>query len=441
MTADVAWAAPTVALCITGSLKMNPDAAPAMARHLVSHVLTPWSADAFVGIEITGTLTESEYMQQFAEVLRPKRMRVYCPTAGCHRHLASWCQLPACQAQKTPPVNRIWGDLRLQHCNTPFKKSPSFELMSRKRQLCYDDVMDYERDRMTASVTHRRAKARHQYQYIAYQRPELWHPSPRRPEEFALLDATGGIWVNGGLCNPACTTCYKGKEKDGAPFATAVRRTREECNAFGTFVSEAKSGAFDKSKMAALPAADASALQRRVAEMGDFGRQTCSAPSDHAAVVPRRWAPAYFASVDLVDAIARNSSFGCSNSFGISSGLCMCGIEGMNQECMLSSWLSYNGVPWSAQPWSGSWVYGAEGEAIIIGGGGGTNVTPPLWTRGRPTALHNAHCEPAPPGSVFKPDHGLHRLGLKSDAGSFHVYRFGQTIPGTWRCNSSSPLW
>ena len=47
----------------------------------------------------------------------------------------------------------------------------------------------------------------------------------------------------------------------------------------------------------------------------------------------------------------------------------------------------------------------------------------------------------APPGSVFKPDHGLHRLGLKSDAGSFHVYRFGQTIPGTWRCNSSSPLW
>lgn len=48
----------SVALCVTGLLsqqKLPANALAAAARHLVSEVAAPWSADVFVAVEIGGS--------------------------------------------------------------------------------------------------------------------------------------------------------------------------------------------------------------------------------------------------------------------------------------------------------------------------------------------------------------------------------------------------
>ena len=88
-----------VAMCLTGALKMNPDAAPAMAMHILSHTIMPWRADVFVVIEIGNTLIESRALRDYAVTTGARSVQVLCAIPGCHEDVQTWCHLPNCTAQ------------------------------------------------------------------------------------------------------------------------------------------------------------------------------------------------------------------------------------------------------------------------------------------------------------------------------------------------------
>eukprot|EP00966_Prymnesium_polylepis_P019438 448116-Prymnesium_polylepis.1 len=203
-------AGPRVAICLTGAMKMNPDAAPFLAQHTRSHVTVPWDADAFVVIEVLSTLAESRALHQYFKILQPRHMIVYCPKRGCHSDVAKWCRGASCETRLAQPARPMWTSRRtLKHCEQPVKMTPTYEWQSEKRRVCFDQIVKHEKARA----------GQHQYDYIAYQRPEDWSPTKRSVQELSLLDESGGIWVNNGLCHPDCTTCKRGKEFENDPPA------------------------------------------------------------------------------------------------------------------------------------------------------------------------------------------------------------------------------
>lgn len=280
-------AIPRIALCITGAPRMSADALPAMAKHVLSHVARPWGADIFFGIEILGTAGEVAAVQGAASVLQPKRMTVYCPATGCHANLTSWCVSPECVITQAAEVT---GPPHLKsHCNQEFKATPSYELMTLKRQQCFNQIQEYE------------ATRRHKltYDIVSYARPDLWHWHKLSLQDLSGLQDADGIWVNGGDCGGEYT-----------------KRTKAECAVLNTRTD----------------------------------KRRCSAASDHMAVMYRRYASIYFGAAQLIPTMLHNRSFGCGSTFGAHSGVCDC-TESMFQECMLSSWLISQAVPYNRCAW------------------------------------------------------------------------------------------
>eukprot|EP00966_Prymnesium_polylepis_P200128 4637877-Prymnesium_polylepis.1 len=305
--------APRVALCITGAPRMNPDALPAMARHVRSHVIRPWRADVFVGIEILGTSAESAMLGAAVGVLRPKAVKVYCPLMGCHQNLTLWCRSPGCEVL---PAHKPIGPPHIQmHCGQRLRQRPSFELMSVKREECYRDIVNYEASVQAGSSMPSRTEGLWQYNFVAYARPDLWYATPRRRQELFLLDNMHGIWINGGDC--------AGKYTKRPPAECMEERDKES---------------------------------------------TCTSASDHMAVMRRHWAPSYFSAAQLITQIRVNSSFGCKDFFGAASGICECAkarIMGMSSECMLSSWLVGQSVPYARYPWKTVFAWGLDGRGLV----------------------------------------------------------------------------
>lgn len=419
---------PRVAICITGAMKMTPNTAPAMARHIQSHVVEPWSADVYAGIEIYNSLAESGFLNKYFGTLRPKRLRVYCPQTGCNANLAKWCQWPACVAGEAPKANPKWYAThweQIKHCNEPLKKTPSFELMALKRRNCFSDILEYEQQQAADNL---------RYDYIYYQRPEVWHSSPRRLEELTLLSRTGGIWVNSGACNPRLTS----GGASAAEVVTRVRRPASECLEEQRQIQSARQ---QEANGATQTPSGKAAFHRAASLRAQWAAESCTAASDHSSLIPRRWADAYFTAVNWADQVMSNKTFGCGESYGSSSGVCSClpaklspGFQGMNQECMQSNWFVHNSIPWSSHPWRGTWAYGLEKDGVTVA----------LAVSGKMPA----HCVLAPEGTVFNVDAHIKHLGLvkqvartRDPNGSYAIYRWGMEFKRPMWCNSSSPLW
>lgn len=419
-----------VALCLTGAMKMNPDTAPAMAQHILSHVVLPWSTDVFGAVEILGTLIESKNLHEYYKILQPKRMLVYCPpTKGCHGHVATWCLSPSCRILRAPRAHPMWGGRRqLLHCGQSIKMSPTFEWQTEKRKVCYDAVLEHERENREERLS---------YDYIAYQRPEDWTPTRRSVAELDLLDRDGGIWVNNGLCNPTCSTCYGGKESNGDPPAVSFVRNRDTCfreMAFSAAV-RAGAGAYNTSLM---QRADAKAFWSDVSAKRIEAKKGCGAASDQAALVPRRFAESYFSAFDLVTQLATNQSFGCGESFGAASGICGCAVE-VGTECLLSAWLRHRAVWWSASPYKITWAYGIDGRGSVIITSGQTSKTGVTTMRGAPLPAHCLQVTGAQTPYEITPH--LQRLGIMPDMDKTGIYRWRQSFTSFVKCNASSPLW
>ena len=415
MSADVA---PHVALCITGVLKFTPNAAPAMARHIKSRLADPWRADVFAVIEILDTLAESVAMEQFAKVLQLKSLALYCPAAGkicsnphpghkstapfpctrtnggCHLDVKRWCNSRSRCSNQTAVAPKTLKLFQREHCHQKLKATETFELMSNKREHCFAAVRAEEQRR-----SHRGALW--SYDYIAYARPELWYPYPRSLDDFALLRSTPGIWVNGGQCDSV----------------TAFRREPELC--------------------------DGDRLKAPLRDDSTFAKASCSAASDMAAVVPRRWAPHYFSAGQLVNEMERNASYGCGSSFGVSSGICACaGI--VFQECLLSTWLIGHQVPYNGMPWKAVFAFGIDdnGNAIMDGRSGKPGQPLPVL-KGKPMPPHCELVEPGAGRAPWTPVPTLKRLGVLTKDRAITWYRGARDgVLDTYiRCNTSSEWW
>ena len=307
-----------VALCVTGAPRMNPDALPVMARHLHSHVVRPWAANVFLGIEVLGTAAESAMLEAAATELGPIHTTVYCPVGGCNASFARWCGQPSCELL-TAPVPKGPPFLR-EHCSQKLRLRASFELMSLKRQRCFGEVLNHEQ------LLQQRLRQHWQYEFVAYARPDLFHLSPRRAQDLALVSGFNGVHVNGGDC-----------------AGEYQRQTQVWC--------ANKSATDDRQKLV----------------------RECSPASDHMAVMHRRFAPGYFSAADLITGILGNKSYMCNTSFGTASGICECSDSnpqrraiGLQPECMLSSWLTEQAIPWGRYSWSTALARGLDTRGMVV---------------------------------------------------------------------------
>lgn len=206
------------------------------------------------------------------------------------------------------------------HCGQKLRKRPSFELMSLKRQRCFEQVVQHENER---GQTIQSGVQSWQYDIVAYARPDLFYLSQRSTAELLLTATLNGIYVNGGDC--------AGDDK---------RQTLEQCT--------------KKKKVKPV-------------------FQPCSPASDHMAVMSRRFAPGYFSAAELISQLQRNASFGCNSSFGGATGICECSSSdperikiGLHPECLLSSWLTEQGVPWRRYSWSSVFAWGVDMNGMVI---------------------------------------------------------------------------
>jgi hypothetical protein len=386
---------------------MNADAAPAMARHIRGHIVRPWRADVFMGIEIIGAAGEINALGAAVRVLRPRKAAVYCPETGCHESLGVWCKLPTCETLNAPRPNILRA-----HCNQKLRRRPSFEMMSHKKQRCFTHILQQEASGLPRSLAHPHSPTASRYDVVAYMRPDLWYSSPRHRSDLTiLLSSIPGILLNGGTCDGVVTK----------------RVGKERCLAAN--------------------------------ETYKTQRGWCTAASDHSALMHRRWAPDYFSAAELTTHMANNASFGCESSFGAASGVCECTVHrklGLPPECLLSSWLSHTAVPYSRVPWKTVFAMGMddEGNAVMDARSGLKYLNGSI----------PSHCTLVPKGS-FKTRGHLEQLffanrtrgkrptkamwagphpnswidGLPEKA--YTLYRPQETLKAFLRCNTSSPVW
>lgn len=385
-----------------------PNLAPAMARHLLSHVLRPWRADAFANLEIGSTYAESKALEHFMGILEPKRSAITCPPNDCHKHVDTWCNGPRCAKVAFVQPHSLWTDrsLKLMHCGAPVNsRHVTFEQMTRKRDACYTGILEYER---VAS------NFKKPYKYIVYTRPDLWWSAARALEEFRVLDATGGIYVNGGSCN---------ENMKPRPF---VLRTSQQC-------------------------ARSTNVTHRVELEHETGTIQCQAPSDMFAVVPRQWAAAYFSANTMTELLAHpdHRKYPCNRTMAASCGLCQCWLPtattpglGMTPECLLGWWLVHNGVPWSSDPAARNT---APAHALASDGQGALISVKYIGMKGQRTLP--SHCESyngtIDLASMLRSVGIQHYTsgGAKAREELKHIYRNDAKMTSMMWCNTSSDLW
>lgn len=435
---------PRVALCLTGALKMNPDAAPLVAKHILSHTARPWNADVFVVVEISNTLVESHALRDYAGNVNAVDTQVLCAKPGCHDSVSTWCLAPTCTNRSADVAHHMFSS-RQRHCGQLIKQTPTFQFQSLKRQACYGAILQREQ------------KLGQRFDYIAYQRPELWTPRARAMDELAILERLPGIWVDRGRCQVECTAEVCGVTTKAKPNASSTSSSvapsipparvtpRSDCEKVERLKAEMKTKAAKLSQERNQSEKVVIASLPETREISKIVSNECGVASDQAAVVPRRYADDYFSAADLVGHIASNRTFGCTEFYGGSSGICACGGTPWgsypSQECMLTAWLRHRDVPWSNVPWDSAWALGlAEGGKVAI-----TGMTGERAPRARGVPFPPPHCEVDPKG--YKAATGLSKLGVhvQSTSKMHHgaLYRFSSSVGGrpVLKCDPSSPLW